>query len=1380
MTTRSMRILVVNFFPAFHPPRSGGEQRYYYLYLHLSRHFDITLLSPTYSTFPPEVVTYSPTFREHRVPKDQIFDRLHGKLDAEGIGPECSAYVVALAAGTDTAFGRRFQELVGHHDIVIHESPFTLPYDRTLGEDGKPRIYDAYNVESRLFAQMLRGEAGRKAVEFIRFLEESLAAASSLVLATCEEERHVFVTEFGVDVDRTMLAPNGFEPAVAPEAPGHEVSRNGAGPYAVFMGSAHPPNVEAALFIVEHVAPALPDLEFRVMGAVCGQLPKALPRNVKSLGFVAEADKRRQLEGCAAAMNPLFSGAGTNLKMLDYMAAGAPIASTPVGARGLALEHGVDVFISERRDYVETLRAVVRSPAARGVGTTARRKAFAEYTWAHVADRVRDAIQSVVVDRGATGPGGARPLLLVINDFPVARATNGGQVRIRELLTELGREFEVVLLCLTAERRRQDREVGRGFTEVCIPKTAEHREAEALARRESAVSVDDLVAAEFCTRNAELVAAVRRFAARAAAVVFEHPYLVPLIDFLPAGMPVLYSSHNVESELKAVTLGSRPEAAQRIARVVELEGRLLERADLVVCVSEDDRERFRGTHPGRRYEVIVSGARVDVRDVLPADGASTDQDLFGGRSLAVFMGSGHTPNIAAARFLVEAVAPALPEVTFGIIGSVCDAISVGPRPRNVIPFGVVTEAEKTVLLSHAALAVNPLFEGGGSSLKVPDFFAAGLPLVSTRIGIRGYDVREGEHYLAADRDDFAATLRRLAGDDGLRHRLAANVRTYCETTLDWRVLGARYRRVLRSVIAPDARLRVLVVTYRFADPPPGGAEAFLVNVLRELGRRGTLEIDVATCDVGTITNKWHFSAQYDRPDHAAPDPPYVRATHRFPVDPPRVGDFGHCSRLFALSMAESRAQAARLMQVYERPLLLGGWNYPETYAGAPARWSSREGQLFVGRRATAMRITGVPPQSTRLEILRGEKGVGSRVVGERFEWEIDLPGDEPIVSLRVARTLVARDDPRELGILVLGASVCEGGRWSGLDLREDFATAAQRRAPEAWVQSLIEVAERRDPSDDDLFVAVRGPHSRDLRCWLEDSVASYDVVLTQGVPFATPVEVTDVATRQGVPVVILPHFHMEDRYYHWRRYYDAFRRARCVIASSAGVKSLVFDALGAASVALPGGGVDLSEYDGDILDARQRAFRALHAATTPFVLVLGRKVGSKNYQMAIDAIADVNRDGHRVDLVLIGPDEDGAPITAPHTFYYGSRPRDVVLGALSLSLCLVNMSESESFGIVLLEAWLSGRPVVARRRCLAFADLVVPGENGFLAESLAEVARAIESYLADPDLAERQGERGRALAEGYSWAHLAERIERVLRDAASPARVEVRAGDCHV
>jgi len=161
-------------------------------------------------------------------------------------------------------------------------------------------------------------------------------------------------------------------------------------------------------------------------------------------------------------------------------------------------------------------------------------------------------------------------------------------------------------------------------------------------------------------------------------------------------------------------------------------------------------------------------------------------------------------------------------------------------------------------------------------------------------------------------------------------------------------------------------------------------------------------------------------------------------------------------------------------------------------------------------------------------------------------------------------------------------------------------------------------------------------------------------------------------------------------------------------------------------------------------------------------------------------MATLNHHRHRVDLVLIGPDDDGLPVSAPHTTYYGAQERDVVLGALSSALCLVNMSESESFGIVLLEAWLSGRPVVAQRRCMAFADLLMPGENGVLVETPTELARAVEAYLADPALADRHGARGKALAEGYSWARLAEQLERVLLDVIPPTPTRAVTRDCHV
>ena len=49
---------------------------------------------------------------------------------------------------------------------------------------------------------------------------------------------------------------------------------------------------------------------------------------------------------CTVALNPMCRGSGTNIKMLDYFAAGAPTIATPIGARGLGAEHGVHLLLA--------------------------------------------------------------------------------------------------------------------------------------------------------------------------------------------------------------------------------------------------------------------------------------------------------------------------------------------------------------------------------------------------------------------------------------------------------------------------------------------------------------------------------------------------------------------------------------------------------------------------------------------------------------------------------------------------------------------------------------------------------------------------------------------------------------------------------------------------------------------------------------------------------------------------------------------------------------------------------------------------------------------------------------------------------------------------
>lgn len=97
----------------------------------------------------------------------------------------------------------------------------------------------------------------------------------------------------------------------------------------------------------------------------------------------------------------------------------------------------------------------------------------------------------------------------------------------------------------------------------------------------------------------------------------------------------------------------------------------------------------------------------------------------------------------------------------------------------------------------------------------------------------------------------------------------------------------------------------------------------------------------------------------------------------------------------------------------------------------------------------------------------------------------------------------------------------------------------------------------------------------------------------------------------------------------------------------------------------------------------------------------------------------------------------------------------------------------ESFGIVLLEAMASGRPIVATS-IDGFRAVVSHGREGLLVErkSRRQLAYALQTLIANPALREAMGEAGRSKAQQYDWERIIDQVEDVYQhaiDAAMPA-----------
>ncbi|MAG50318.1 hypothetical protein CL621_01595 [archaeon] len=83
--------------------------------------------------------------------------------------------------------------------------------------------------------------------------------------------------------------------------------------------------------------------------------PLLIPKNVRLYGKVSNEKLKQIYKAADIAINPMFSGSGLNIKMLDYMAAGLPVISTEVGARGLKIENDKELIICKSDQFKEKI-----------------------------------------------------------------------------------------------------------------------------------------------------------------------------------------------------------------------------------------------------------------------------------------------------------------------------------------------------------------------------------------------------------------------------------------------------------------------------------------------------------------------------------------------------------------------------------------------------------------------------------------------------------------------------------------------------------------------------------------------------------------------------------------------------------------------------------------------------------------------------------------------------------------------------------------------------------------------------------------------------------------------------------------------------------------
>jgi glycosyltransferase involved in cell wall biosynthesis len=363
--------------------------------------------------------------------------------------------------------------------------------------------------------------------------------------------------------------------------------------------------------------------------------------------------------------------------------------------------------------------------------------------------------------------------------FPVAPANSGAPIRTLRLVQALARQGQVSLFSLVPRPVEADL---RGHPELAVYETAHvvacdvfpiFRASTAATCRQVAGILAAPLAAAHEKEPFDVVIAEQVFAAG----------VVGALD-----VPLVLNEHNIESQTLRALRVSAPERGiteQDVDELAAYEIASWQRAALVTCVSDADAEHVR-RHRAGPVEVVPNGVAFDEYPYVPPS-------RRGGHDIVFVGGFFWPPNVQAARFLALDVMPLVwaevPEARLVLCGkNPADAVVELAAPRVIVTGTVPSVAPA---LAGAAVYANALFTGAGSSLKALEPLAAGIPMVSTSVGVRGYALEPSTHFLHAHTaKEFASAILAVLRDRGAFDPMAEHARAVAAAH-DWKPIGER-------------------------------------------------------------------------------------------------------------------------------------------------------------------------------------------------------------------------------------------------------------------------------------------------------------------------------------------------------------------------------------------------------------------------------------------------------------------------------------------------------------------------------------------------------------------------------------------------------------
>lgn len=359
---------------------------------------------------------------------------------------------------------------------------------------------------------------------------------------------------------------------------------------------------------------------------------------------------------------------------------------------------------------------------------------------------------------------------------------------------------------------------------------------------------------------------------------------------------------------------------------------------------------------------------------------------------------------------------------------------------------------------------------------------------------------------------------------------------------------------------------------------------------------------------------------------------------------------------------------------------------------------------------------------------------------------VDAPAEEDVSGVRVLRFPVRHYPASTLGYRALRRAMAEGSRIPPLPGRDALLRRGGYFAP--WTPA--------------------------LHRWVRQHAREFDLVHAANISIESTVFAGASAARQArIPFVVTPFVHLGVpgersivRYYTMPHQLRLLREADATIVQTEQEGAfLAACGIPAARLHQIGVGVDLGAVTGGDAERARQAFNLCG----PVIYFSGTAAADKGTNDLVAAMRLLWAEGRDATLVLTGPMLSQAraffdnlpPDESARVRRLGFVEKRTQADILAAADMLALPSRTDSFGIVFLDAWANGKPVIGANAG-GIPGVISDGVDGLLVPfgDVPALASAIRRLLDDPLLVCQMGEAGRRkVLERYTWERIVAQVD---------------------